>query len=105
MQEALCGFITEVKKLDGTDFPPKTLYKILVCIQMSLETKGIHWRFLEDDMFCALKYILDNEMKIHTCAGMCCHQSKQQLSPNTKKMNCGQEAYLAKILHSNCYVL
>ena len=27
-----CRFITEVKKLDGEDFPGKTLYHLIVCI-------------------------------------------------------------------------
>ena len=34
---ALCRFITEVKKIDGTDFPGKTLYHIIVCMQFHLE--------------------------------------------------------------------
>ena len=37
VQAALCAFITEVKKMDGADFPPRTLYEILVCLQMGLE--------------------------------------------------------------------
>ncbi len=40
--QALCGFITQVKKLDGTDFPSHTLYEITVCIQMYFETRGLH---------------------------------------------------------------
>ena len=34
----LCHFITEIKKLDGTDFPPKTVYKMILSIQMFLES-------------------------------------------------------------------
>ena len=30
---ALCRFLTEVKKLDGTEFPGRTLYDILICVQ------------------------------------------------------------------------
>ena len=29
---SMSWFITEVKKLDGTDFPAKTLYDLVVCI-------------------------------------------------------------------------
>ena len=36
---AMCRFITEVKNLDGSDFPPKTLYEIVVCVQFYLETE------------------------------------------------------------------
>ena len=38
--ETLCHFITEVKKLDGSDFPPHTLYGIIICIQFWLESNG-----------------------------------------------------------------
>lgn len=76
VQIALCVFITEVCKLDGTDFPPKTLYEILVCLQMCLESNGIYWKFLDDPDFVELKYTLDNEMKKHTREGLC-HPVKQ----------------------------
>ena len=33
---ALCRFITEVKKLDGSDFPARTLYDITICFQFYL---------------------------------------------------------------------
>ena len=36
-------FITEIRKMDGNDFPPKTLYQIVLCVQFHLETKGITW--------------------------------------------------------------
>ena len=29
---ALCCFVTEVKKLDGSDYPGKTLYHLVICI-------------------------------------------------------------------------
>ena len=35
---ALCRFLTEVKKVDGSKFPGKTLYHIVICIQFHLET-------------------------------------------------------------------
>ncbi len=72
VQSALCSFITEVRKMDGTDFPPKTLYEIVVCIQMSLESHGIYWKFLEDESFTELKFMLDNEMKKRTREGLAC---------------------------------
>ena len=36
----LVHFLTEVKKIDGSDFPGKTLYDILICVQFYLETLG-----------------------------------------------------------------
>ena len=63
-------FVTEVRKLDGTDFPAKTLYQIVLCVQFHLETKGIIWRLLDDDCFSDLKFTLDNVMKQRTSAGI-----------------------------------
>ena len=36
----MCRFITEVRKIDGKPFPGKTIYDIVVCVQMYLETYG-----------------------------------------------------------------
>ena len=38
---ALYCSITEIKKLDGSDFPGKTLYHIIVCMQFHLECQGL----------------------------------------------------------------
>ena len=63
-------FITEVQKLDGEDFPPKTLYQIVLCIQFYYETKGITWQLLRDEAFKELKFTLDNVMKQRTSSGI-----------------------------------
>ena len=63
-------FITEVKKLDESDFPGKTLYDMIVCIQFHLETKGFCWRLLSNDVFKDIKFTLDNMMKIRTSQGI-----------------------------------
>ena len=59
----LCRFITEICKINGSDFPPKTIYKMIVCIQMFLETKGLFWKLLDDKEFSQLHYTCDNIMK------------------------------------------
>ena len=33
---ALCRFITEIRKAEGTDFPPHTLYQIVICFRFKL---------------------------------------------------------------------
>ena len=63
-------FIIEVRKLDGEDFPPKTLYQIVLCVQFYCETEGITWQLLEDEAFKELKFTLDNVMKQHTSSGI-----------------------------------
>ena len=70
LSKALCRFLTEVKKIDGTDFPGKTLYKIVICLQFWLETKGSSWRLISDNEFTELKYTLDNLMKECASAGI-----------------------------------
>ena len=60
---ALKYFITEVRKLDGSDFPGETLYEIIVCVQMHVETYGFTWKLIDDCAFTSLKFTLDNVMK------------------------------------------
>ena len=67
---ALCRFITEVKKVDGTDFPGKTLYDILICIQFHLECLGFSLKVINDEAFWDIKYTLDNTMKQHVALGI-----------------------------------
>ena len=67
---ALVRFLTEVKKVDGSDFPGKTLYEILICLQFHLETIGIYWKLLRDETFSDVKYTLDNVMKMCTSQGI-----------------------------------
>ena len=37
LKYTMCHFITEVKKVNGQDFPGKTLYHIVACVQFQLE--------------------------------------------------------------------
>ena len=60
---ALCHFITEVKKINGDDFPGKTLYHIVVCIQFHLEFLSFAFKIINDPAFKDLKFTLDNTMK------------------------------------------
>ena len=67
---ALCRFITEVKKVNGEDFPGKTLCDIVICLQFNLECQGFAFRLINDDAFQELKYTLDNVMKQRTAQGI-----------------------------------
>ena len=70
LSEALCRFITEVKKFDCSDYPAKTLYDIIICLQFWLETQGLMWKLLNEDEFKDLRFTLDNLMKDCTAAGV-----------------------------------
>ena len=67
---AMIQFITEVCKLDGELFSGKTLYEIVVSIQMYLESQGLNWKLIDDKEFSDLKFTLDNVMKSNTSAGV-----------------------------------
>ncbi len=73
---ALCHFLGEVRKVDGTDFQGKTLYEILVTVQMYLESEGVNWKLLDGQEFVNMKFTLDNLMKPHTQSGLGCHVCK-----------------------------
>ena len=57
-------------ELDGYDFPAKTLYQIVICVQFCLETQGFPCRLLQDKNFTEVKFTLDNTMKVKTAAGI-----------------------------------
>ena len=67
---AMWRFITEVKKLDGRNFPPKTLRDIVPCVQFHLDLKGYTDKLLDEFRFRAVRYTLDNMMKIRCEEGL-----------------------------------
>ena len=67
---AIPCFITEVQKLDGSDFPGRTLYDIVICIQFHLESIGYSWKLLNHDTFKEVRFSLDNMMKLCTSLGI-----------------------------------
>ena len=68
--QGLTRFITEVKKIDGSDFPARTLYDIVICLQFHLETLGYNYRLLNQDDFSEIRFTLDNVMKLRTSQGV-----------------------------------
>ena len=63
-------FVTEIHKLDGSDFPAKTLYQIVVCLQFHLENIRLMWRLLDDKDFTEVQFTLDNVMKQCVSSGI-----------------------------------
>ena len=45
------------------EFPGKTLYDLVLCIQFYLKKKGIFWKLVDDPDFVRLKFTIDNLMK------------------------------------------
>ena len=59
----VCRFLTEIKKLNGKEYPGKTLYDLVICLQFHLKSNGISWKLLSHDDFKDIKFTLDNLMK------------------------------------------
>ena len=61
---SLTRFIPEVTKIkDGSDYPGKTLYEMIVSIQKYLNQNEKPWKIIEDPEFINVKTVLDNVMK------------------------------------------
>ena len=68
---ALCRFIPEVTKCrDGSDYPGKTLYEMVVSIQKYLNQNNLPWKLIDDPEFIDVKTVLDNVMKERARANM-----------------------------------
>ena len=67
---AMCRFISEIKKMDGDDYPPNTLREIVIMIQMHLQQNGVHWKLLDGSEFVNLRNVLDNLMKERYAQGL-----------------------------------
>ncbi len=59
----LCRFITEIRRVNGDGYPPKTLYDVVIMIQLHLESHGKYWELLDEKEFKNVRYTLDNVMK------------------------------------------
>ena len=67
---AVPRFITKIRKVDGSDFPAKTLYDIVICLQFFLETQGFNYKLLNNDGLSKIRFTLDNLMKKRTEDGV-----------------------------------
>ena len=51
LEYCMCIFIAEVTKVNGTDYPGKTLYQLTVSIQNFLNERGIDWKLVDGPDF------------------------------------------------------
>ena len=70
LNHAISRFICEIKKQDGSEYPPKTLYELVVALQMYLDGQGKVYKFIEYPAFSQIRNTLDTLMKQRTAAGM-----------------------------------
>ena len=59
----MCRLIREITKVNGEQFPAKTLYEMVMCVQFHLDSVGFMWRLLNHEKFVDFKFTLDNVMK------------------------------------------
>ena len=59
---AMCKFLAEIKKQDGSEYPGKTMYQLCVAIQKHINEGGKNWKLVDGD-FRELRSVLDNIMK------------------------------------------
>ncbi len=64
----LCSFLHEVRHQDGQEYPGKTLYDLVLCIQFHLEKQGVFWKLVDDADFVHVKFCLDNLIKARESA-------------------------------------
>ena len=88
---AMCRFVREVKKMDGTDFPPNTIRELVVMIQMYLHENNVFWKLYDEQEFIHLKNVVDNTMKERHSEGLGVRRSNDiiSLSQEDKLFNSG----------------
>jgi hypothetical protein len=72
-------FIHEVKKIDGTDFPPKTIRQLVLLLQMFLDDHGHSVRLLSDPCFKELQNSVDKLMKERADRGLGLHTKQAKV--------------------------
>ena len=64
LNEALCRFVVEIRKKDGSEYPPNNVHHIYCGIMRYLRTEGQpQINFFSDRSFIHFREVLDSEMK------------------------------------------
>ena len=80
LSHSLIRFMREVKKMDGTDYPPNTVRELIIMIQMYLHENGKFWKLLDEDAIATLRNVVDNTMKERHSAGLGVRKSSDIIS-------------------------
>ncbi len=100
--ETMCKFILEVRKVTGEPYPRETLYSLVIMMQMFLDTKGRHVRFLDPQSvtFVKVRNTLDNRMKALLREGYITPKTKAQVITYSQEKSCGPTGCWATTLLS-----
>ena len=77
---SLCRFVREVKKMDGSDYPPNSVCELVIMIQMYLHEMSVYWHLFDDAEFLSVKNVVDNTMKERHAMGLGVKQSSEIIS-------------------------
>ena len=84
LNEALCRFLLEIRKKDGSEYPPNTVHHICCGIMRYLRTEGQpQINFFSDGSFSHFREVLDSEMKRLRGQGL--GSKKRQAEPLTQE--------------------
>ena len=59
---ALSHFVREVKKLDGSEYPPNTVREMVIMVQMHLHQNNVFRKLFDQVEFATLQNVVDNTM-------------------------------------------
>ena len=109
-------FVLEVRKVDGSEYPPKTLYALVCCFKRYFEANGVHDInpiSPNDPRFGGFRQTLDAEMQRLHARGLGTKKKQAEpISPDEEAIlwSCGQlgchsaEALLNTVYYYNCKV-
>ena len=84
LNEALCRFVLEIRKKDGSEYPPNTVHHICCGIMRYLRTEGQpQINFFSDGSFSHFREVVDSEMKRLRGQGL--GSKKRQAEPLTQE--------------------
>ena len=78
LQHWMSRFVLEVRKRDGTEYPPNTLYHIICGLQRYIRGSRPEVDFFQDRSFGGFRAVLDSEMK---------RVQKRELGPRKDKQS------------------
>jgi hypothetical protein len=111
MNSMVSKFILEIRKEDGSSYPPNTLYDLVIYLQQAINrTQNTAYNFLDDAQFNTIKLVLDAELKQVRSSGI--GSTKKQAEIITDKAeddmwtgNILGDTTPHQLLHTMIYVL
>ena len=106
---ALCHFVREIRKVNGSEYPPNTIRELVIMIQMYLNECGLFWKLLDWPQFINLRNVVDNTMEKKHSMGLGVRNSAEVISlqEENKMFESGVlgEDMLVKLLRTVIYMI